>query len=295
MLCPNCGQENTNAFGYCTQCQRPLSTVGGAAVMPSLAGSPPGMSRGPKILLVVIGALLIAGGLFAAFSATIEQPEQRFARLLREAAGLQPVKHRGSGRERKLDDAVREQYRRLLQQNRDYVAQVKQMDLSKMKLLNSAASYMDRQAEQEGLAQLHALYAAEAAHEDKVRAVIADLRQILENYASSSGEREAMTGGFDNSVAAQLALRQRALASEKAWVDAVDDLHAYADAHRNAFTASGGHLVFSDAAVHSQFQAKAKLQDVKRGEFLVQQQLFAQSQKESLDKMGLSPKDISGK
>jgi len=300
MLCPNCGQENTNAFGYCTQCQRPLSTAGGAAVMPSLAGSPPRMRSGPKIALVLLGFVLTAAGVYGAFFAnrggiSFEQPDQRFARLLREAAGLQPVKHLGSGRERQLDDAVREQYRRLLQQNRDYVAQGKQLDISKLKLLNSAKGFTDPRAEQEGLAQLHALYAAETTHEDKVRGIISDLRQVLENFASSNSEREAMTRGFDTSVIAQIARRQQALATAKAWVDAVEDLHAYTHAHRNAFTESGGRLVFSDPAVRREFHAKAQFQDQKRGELLVQQRLFAQTQKESLDKMGLTTKDINGK
>ena len=296
MFCPNCGQENTNAFGYCTQCQRPLSTAGGAAVMPGLAAPPSGMSRRhAKIALVALGILIIGGGIFASFFAEAEPPEQRIPRLMREAAGLQPEKHRGFGRQRKFDDGVREQYRRLLQLNRDYIAQIKQMDISKVKLLNSPQSYVNPRIEQEGLAQLHALYDMDAGQEEKVQAIMGDLRHIVENYASSASEREALTQNFDNSTAAQLALRHQALATEKAWVGAVDDLHAYADAHRAAFTASGSHLVFSDPAVRGEFQAKAEFQDEKRREFMEVKQQFAQSQAQSLGKMGLTPNDIKGK
>jgi len=261
--------------------------------MPSLAAPPSGMSRRHGLIaLVSLVILLVAGGVFASFFADFEPPERRIPRLMREAAGLQPERHRGFGRQRKFDDGIREQYRRLLQVNRDYSAQVKKMDISKLRLLNAPASYVNPQVEKEGLAQLHALYDLDAGQEEKVRAIMGDLRHIVENYASSASEREALAQGFDNSVSTQIGLRQQALATEKAWVRAVDDLHAYADAHRKAFTASGTHLVFSDHAVRSEFQAKAEFQDEKRREFMALQQQFARSQANSLEKMGMSPRDI---
>jgi len=250
-------------------------------------------NRFALIFCLVSGIFTLANGV--TMLSSFEPPEQRFARLMREAAGVAPESHRGFGRQRKFDDEVRQQYRRLLQQNRDYIAEVKQMDMSKVKLLNSAESYMHPRIEQEGLAQLHALYDVDAGQESKVRGIMADLRHILENYASSSGEREAMVHSFDDSMAAQFAGRQQALASEKAWVDAVDDLHAYAGAHRDAFTQSGGLLIFSDPAVRRQFQAKAEFQDEKRRGFMQLQQQFANSQAQSLGKMGLKPKDVNGK
>lgn len=242
----------------------------------------------------------IAGGLLALGNAAtmlgnFEPPDQRFARLMREAAGVQPESHRSFGRQQRFDDAVREQYRKLIQQNRDYIAAVKQMDITKVKTLNSAATFADPQAEQEGLEQLHALYQADADQEQKVRETMAGLRKILENYASSDSEREAMLGGFDKSSSAEFAKRQEALASEKAWVDAVDDLHAYAGSHRDAIAVNNGHLVIADAAVRDEFNGKMDFQEEKRRAFLKAQQQFSQSQAESLHKMGLSGTDIRGK
>jgi stress response protein YsnF len=241
---------------------------------------------------------LISGFIILANSTTVfnfEQPEARFARLLREAAGVQPVSHHGFGRQRRFDDQVRDQYRKLLQQNRDYTEAVKQIDNSRVKDLNKAASFATPEAAQEGLAQLHALYDVDAAEEQKVRTIMADLRHVLETYASSPAERDDMLKGFDNSMSAQFAKRQEALDAEKAWVDAEDDVHAYADAHRRALSELNGHLVISDETVRSEFNTKIDTQEEKRKAFLKAQQQFSQSQADSLKKMGLSGKNLGGK
>src|SRR5262249_16295534 len=75
MMCPNCGQENPSAFGYCTACQRPLSTVGGAAAMPGLSPGlprPRTMGTVAKIFMVVIILLALAVAFFAARADTTD-------------------------------------------------------------------------------------------------------------------------------------------------------------------------------------------------------------------------------
>jgi hypothetical protein len=238
---------------------------------------------------------LIAGFFTLANAVTLldlEAPEARFARLMREAAGVQPESHRGFGRRRHFDDQVREQYRKLLLQNRQYADTVKQMDISRVKQLNTAAAFVTPEVEQEGLSQLHALYDADAGEEQKVRAIMADLRQVLESNASSASEREAMLRGFDNSSSTQFGKRQEALDAEKAWVDAEDDVHAYAGAHRDVITMLNGHLIISDEAVRSEFNAKIDAQEEKRKAFVKAQEEFSQSQAVSIKKMGLSDKDL---
>jgi hypothetical protein len=358
MICPNCGKENASPFGYCAFCQKPLSTVGGAAAMPGLA---PQTAQGPKTmsvaariflaltivlalllvifkpvepgdaalkvgqyfgeLLVVLGlpalvAFLVAGwkkvrhpnrfalvfcvisGIFilgnTASMLSFETPQQRFARLLREAAGTLPVSHRGFPSQRRLDDAVREQYGKLLQENRDYLARVKGLDNSKVKEINTAAAFASAEAAQPGLDQLHALYDADTAHEQEVQKIFTGLRQVFNN-ASSPAERDAMLKEFDESVAQQNARRQQALAMEKAWVDAVDDEHAYAAAHRQSIRMVGDALVVTDPVVRSELNGKIQLQEQTRKAFLKSQDDFKRSQAESLNKMGLSGKDMGEK
>jgi hypothetical protein len=358
MVCPNCGKENASAFGYCFACQKPLSTVGGAAAMPALApvtepasrvmGVParvffvitilvalavamlkpvdPGeasMQAGEHIgvLLALIGlpaliAFLVAGrkkvrnpnrfvlvfclisGILslgnAATMLNLETPEQRFSRLMREAAGKQPVSHKGFPRQRKLDDAVRSQYSKLLQLNRDYTEQVKSLDNSKVKEINTAKAFTSAEIAQPALDQLHVLYDADAAHERDVQNTLNGLRHVFDDVQPAA-EREAMYKGFDESIAQQNVQRQQVLALEKAWIDSVDDEHAYAAAHRDSLRLIGTSLVIADPDVRAEFNEKVNLQEEKRKAFLKLQAEFNKSTSESLNKMGLSGKDVGGK
>jgi hypothetical protein len=358
MICPNCGKENASPFGYCGFCQKPLSTVGGAAAMPGLAAQ---TALGPRTMSVVariflaltivlallvgifkpvqpgdagaevgqhIGylvallglptliAFLVAGrqkarhpnrfalvfcvisGIFILGNApalfNFETPEQRFARLLREAAGTQPVSHRGFPRQRKFDDDVREQYSKLLQENRDYRERIKGLDNSKVKAINSAAAFASAATARPGLDQLHALYDADAAHEQEVQKIFSGLRHVLDS-ASTPAERDAMLKGFDDSVAQQNGRRQQALTMEKAWVDAVDDEHAYAAAHRQSIRVVAGALVVNDPAVCSELNRKIQFQEEKRKALLKSQAELKKSQAETLNKIGISGKDLGEK
>jgi CHASE3 domain sensor protein len=357
MICPNCGKENASPFGYCAFCQKPLSTVGGAAAMPGLdqtAQRPKAMSIPAKIFLaltIVLAVLLVIvkpvepgdpaveagqymGGLLglvgipalvafvvagrkkarhpnrfalvfcvisgililgnAASMLGFEPPQQRFGRLLREAAGTQPVSRKGLPSQRKLDDAVRAQYGKLLQENRDYLERVKGLDNSRVKEVNTAAALASEEAGRPGLDQLHALYDADAAHEQEVQKIFSGLRHVFDT-ASSPAERDAMLKGFDESVAQQNARRQQALAMEKAWVDAVDDEHAYAAAHRSSIRLAQDILVIVDPKVRSELNARIELQEQKRKAFLKSQEEFKRSQAESLHNMGVSGKDLGEK
>lgn len=358
MICLNCGKDNASAFGYCVACQRPLSTVGGAAAVPGLAPVTDPASRvmgvpalvflvitifvalavailapvepgdasrhiGEYIgmLLVLVGlpaliAYLVAGrkkvrhpnrfalvfclisGFFslanAASMLSFETPEQRFSRLMREAAGVQPVSHKGLPSQRKLDNAIRSQYGKMLQVNRDYKAQVKKLDNSKVKEINTAKAFVSAEVAQPALDQLHALYDADAACERDVQNTLNGLRHVFEDVQPAA-EREAMLKGFDESLAQQNVRRRQLLDLEKTWIDSVDDEHVYAAAHRDSFRLVGPSLVIADPEVRAEFNGKIQLQEANRKAFLKLQAEFSKSTAESLGKMGLSGKDIGRK
>jgi len=357
MICPNCGKENASPFGYCAFCQKPLSTVGGAAAMPGLdqrAQGPKTMSIAAKIFLALTIVLALAVGIFkpvepgdAAFEAgqhiggllvllglpalaaflvagrqkvrhpnrfvlifciisgifilgnaasmlSFETPQQRFARLLREAAGTQPIRHKGLPSQRKLDDAVRVQYAKLLQQNCEYQALVAKLDHSKVQEINTAKAFASAEVAQPALDQLHTLYDADAAHEQAVRETLAGMRHVFEGV-SPAAERDAMLKGFDESFVEQNRRRQQALAMEKAWVDAVDDEHAYAAAHRSSLRRVQDALVIADPEVRSELNGKIQFQEQTRKAFLKSQDEFKRSQAETLNKMGISGKDLGEK
>jgi hypothetical protein len=358
MVCPNCSKENVSAFGYCVGCQKPLSTVGGAAAMPALApvtdpasrvmGVParvflvitslvalavailkpvdPGdatmqMGEHVGVLLALVGipaliAYLVAGwkkvrhpnrfvlvfcvisGVFslgnAASTLNMETQEQRFTRLMREAAGTQPISRKGFPSERRLDDAVRTQYGKLLQQNRDYMSLVKSMDNSKLKDINTAKAFASADVAQPALEQLHALYDVDAAHERDVQATLSGLRHVFDDVKPET-KREAMYKGFDGSIAQQNIRRQQVLALEKLWVDAVDDEHAFAADHRGSMHLAEASLVIDDPAIRAEFNDKMRLQEEERKAFLKAQAEFSKAQAGTLEKMGLSSKDVGTK
>src|SRR5262249_45969596 len=120
---------------------------------------PPRKSDSALILVIVVVVCALAGGA-AWFAANInrEKPEERIGRLMREAAGLQPVKKAFFSQDQKFDDTFREQYRNLFRINKEYVAAVKNADISAVAQLSTPASFADPSSAAEGLRQLHAVY-----------------------------------------------------------------------------------------------------------------------------------------
>jgi hypothetical protein len=253
-------------------------------------------ARNPRAFAVIFCIVCLLGlGSSLVSSLSFETPEHRIARLAREAAGLQPERHTGFARQRKFDDAVRNQYRNLVQQNRTYMESIKNIDMSQLKMINSAESFATPGAATEARRELHALYDLDAAQEDKVKEILGNLRRTMESEASSASERESMLQGFDKGTAEAAAKRQHALDSEKVWIDAVDDLYAYAEMHQGGFSLSNGHLIIPDAVIRNEFNSKMEYQGEQRKAFLQAQKEFSQFQGQSLDKLGLTPKDVGVK
>lgn len=230
----------------------------------------------------------------AASMLSFETPQQRFSRLIREAAGVQPVSHKGLPSQRRLDDAVRSQYGKMLQLNRDYREKVRKLDNSKVKDINTAKAFASAEIAQPAIDQLHALYDADAAEERDVQNILNGLRNVF-NDVQPAAEREAMLKGFDESLAQQNVRRRQLLDLEKTWVDSVDDEHAYAATHRDSIRLIGASLVIADPEVRTEFNKKIHLQEENRKAFLKLQGEFSKSTSESLGKMGLSGKDIGVK
>jgi hypothetical protein len=172
---------------------------------------------------------------------------------------------------------------------------VKNIDMSQLKTINSAESFATPGAATEARRQLHALYDLDASQEDKVKEILGNLRHTMEAEATSASERENMLKGFDKGTAEAAARRQHALDAEKIWIDAVDDLYVYAEMHPNNFSLSNGHLVIPDTVIRNEFNAKMEFQGEQRKAFLQAQKEFSQFQGQSLDKLGLTPKDVGVK
>jgi hypothetical protein len=244
-------------------------------------------------LFLLVGIPILALNWLGTLAARAsETPEQHVGRLMREAAELQPVRNQGSSRERDFDDAMRKQFRRLIDRNREYSVAVEKLNLSDVDKINSPESFADPGLARNGLNQLRVSYDLDAEQEEKVKEILEDLRRAVASSASSAWARERMLKGFDESIASKMPQRRQLIAAEKAWVDAVDDEYDYANQHRKEIRLVNGHLVIQDATLRDEFNAKVQSQESRRKEFLQAKEDFTKGQARDLQKFGLDPKKL---
>jgi hypothetical protein len=253
-------------------------------------------ARNPNLFALVfcgVGLLAIAFQVTSsgALSNGFESPDQYVGRLMREAAGQQPVHDSLFPGARRRDNILRDQFRKIIQVNRDYMEAVNNTDISEVKKINSPESFVDPNYATPALQQLHAVYALDSNQEEKVKDILTNMRQALEEQISSS-QRENFLRGFDSGVNAQLATRSKAVSAEKAWVESVDEEYKYAAEHLNQFRMNGEQLIIQDAVTREEFNALLRSQEQKRKTFLVAQQEFSKSQTQLLQKMGVSSQDV---
>lgn len=245
------------------------------------------------LIFCLVGIVLISGSAISSVNLnTLETPEQHIGRLMREAAGLQPVRNSIFPGERRTDDIFRNEFRSLVQTNRHYSETVSKMDISEIKNINTADSFVDPAVAAGGLRQLHALFDVDSAQEAKVNEILGNLRRALESSAGSASERESLMKGFDKGIAEQLSKRTSLVSAEKAWMDAVDEEYAYANQHARDFREQNGHLVIPDASIREAFNSRMDAQEARRNEFGKAQKEFQQFQAQSLGKVGVKPQDV---
>jgi len=248
------------------------------------------------LIFCLVGLGITALNAIPSLISTIsETPDQHIGRLMREAAGLQPVRDSMFPGRRRTDDIFRNQFRALVETNRQYSETVSKMDISEIKNINTPESFADPGVAAGGLRQLHALYDADAAQEAKVSQILGNLRGALESNATSAAERESLLKGFDKGLSESASRRTALVAAEKAWIDAVDEEYAYASQHASSFRVQNEHLIIPDASIREAFNSRMDAQQSSREEFLKAQKEFQQFQAQTLGKMGVKPQDIGSK
>lgn len=305
MFCPSCGKENANAFGYCQACGRPLTPIPGTSAASGPAAAPAQSpvipqpvqmqrKRNPALIAIIAIAIaiIIGGGAFLAANVNRETPEQRIGRLMREAAGLQPVHNSFFSKDRQFDDTFREQYRNMIRVNREYMETVKNADLRGVAQLGTPESFADPASAAEGLKQLHAAYDLDMGQEQKVQEIIGNIRKAVDTSGWSASERQAFMEGFNRGITNALDKRQHAVAAEQAWIESVDDVYTYADRNHSVFILNDGHVQISDNQVLEDFNSKIRNMNKRRSEFFQAKQEFEKWQADVFKKMGVSGTDL---
>jgi zinc-ribbon domain len=306
MFCPSCGKQIADTAKFCTSCGRPLPVVPQAVfvspmqpqnpmmnpVLPQMGAVPQKKPSSPlKIVLVIVAVLVLVPiliGFVVGFAQSFETTDQKVARLMREAAGLQPVKKPFFG-EDSTDTKMRDFFRNLIQLNKEYQASVDKLDISETSSLTSAESFADPTLAAEGLRQLHAAYDLDAQQEQRLQQVMDNFRHQFDDV--SSWERDIILKGFDEGVSKGMPERQRATSTEKAWIEAMDDVYSYAGLHHVDFELRAGHLVVTDHSELLEFNAKVDNLNARRQEFMRAKDEFNRYQGQTWQKIGMSRQD----
>ena len=221
-----------------------------------------------------------------------ETPERRIGRLMREAAGRQPVRNVGFGKQREFDNAVRDQFRNLISLNRDYMTAVQNLNIKETAKLNSPETLADPDSAAEALKQLHAAYDLDSQEEQRVSEIIEKLRDAMRSTSSSPAMQQSMLNGFDKSVASQTSRRRQLLSTEKAWIAAEDELYDFAGEHRRHLKLAGSQITIADEGVREHFNEKIRSEEALRTEFLKSKQQFSDDQAKLLGSYGLDMKAV---
>lgn len=250
-------------------------------------------NTGPIVAVIAIVVIAVIGGLvFLVANVDREPPDQRIGRLMREAAGLQPVHKQFFSKDQQFDDTFRDQYRNLIQINKDYMEAVRNTDMSAVSRLGTPESFADPSSFADGLRQLHTAYDLDSGQEQKLHEMITNLRNTIENSGWAASNREAFLKGFQQGVAQVNERRTGIVTTEKAWIDSIDDVYDYAQRNHAVFILNGEQLLISDNQVLKEFNAKVRAMNASRNQFLQAKQQFDQWQASQFQKMGVSASDV---
>lgn len=243
-------------------------------------------------MLVIVGVLIVVPfligfvrGFVKGFNASLEPTDQKVARLMREAAGLQPVRNSIFG-EDKTDTKMRDLFKDIIRINKDYQDAVDKLDTSETAKLNTAESFADPSTVADGLKQLHAAYDLDAQQEQRMQEAMENFKHKFDDLSPS--QRNSVVNAFNTGIAKVMPTRQRAISTEKAWVDSVDDVYDYAQSHHSDFAMSNGTLVIGNDTVREEFNTRVRTLNARRDEFLQAKNEFARMQGQTFQKMGVS-------
>jgi hypothetical protein len=248
-------------------------------------------ARNPNLFAGVycgIGLFILLANAAASLPASSFHPEtadEKVARLMREAAGLQPVRKPIFG-EGKTDTKLRDLFQQIIVLNKDYQAAVSKVDMSAIGKLNTSESFADPESAAYGLTQLHAAYDLDVQQEQHMREMLENFQRGFNDLSTS--DRESMLKSFSEGLGKVMPTRQRAVATEKTWVDAMDAVYSYAQANHSQFQMSGDRLLIADEQVRQEFNDRIHAMNDRRKEFLQAKSDFDRLQGQTLHKTGIT-------
>jgi hypothetical protein len=243
-------------------------------------------------IAVGVAAFTVVGNLRTTGSLPFHGPEtteQKMSRLMREAAGLQPV-HKHLFGESSLDTGIRDLFRNLITVNKQYQQEVQKLDTKDIAALGTPASFSDPDAATAGLQEVHARYKLHSLQEQRIQELLDNFKQRFSDL--SSKDRQDFINGMDEGFARVMPVRHKAIAAEKAWVDSLDDIYSFARIRQSKITLSrADQLIITDNQVREEFNARVRAMNSRRNEYVQASRDFASLQNNTLQKLGLTGKE----
>jgi len=279
----------------------PTGTPGapyGYAPQPSSYGpqaSEPGKRNTGIIVIVAVAVLaaFAAGGYYILSNQNTEKPEEHVSRLFREASGLQPVKkYSFFAKYQKFDEAFRNQFRTLIETNKEMQTRLAQIDKSGIPSLGRPETIADPSAAGPGLQALHALLDLEKEMGQKVRQIAEGIRSSVESSDLSAADKAEFMKGFEIGLTSSLEKRDRLINAESAYVASTDDLYNFANTNHSQIQLNGSQLVITDPQLLDAFNSKVREYNSTQTEMLRAQEDFTRAQRDILNKVGVGSKDV---
>ena len=220
---------------------------------------------------------------------TPETTDQKVGRLMREAAGVQPIRRTMFG-ENKTDAKLRGFFKDILALNKEYQEAVGKLDTSETKKLSTPESFADPDSVADGLKQFHAACDLDTHQEERMLEIVDKFKHSFDDLSAS--ERQTILEGFQKGLGQAMPARERAIASEKAWLHAMDDVYDYARAHHTDIRMVNGHLGVGDNQVREDFNTRIHALNARRTEFLQAKHAIDEMQSRELQKIGVNPQQI---
>ena len=246
-------------------------------------------------IAIGITALSVVGNLRATGSLPFHRPEtaeQKMGRLMREAAGLQPVRKHLFG-ESRFDTWTRDFFRDVIAFNKQYQQEFDQLDAKDIHALGTSASFADPDLATAGLQEVHARCKLDSLEEQRLQQLLDNFRQRSSDFSSS--ERQELIKGMDEGLARFMPVRHKVIAAEKAWVDSLDDIYSFARVQHSKISLTGAdHLIITDNQVREEFNSRVRAMNSRHQELLKARREFVSMQNNTFQKIGISRKEVGG-
>jgi hypothetical protein len=231
--------------------------------------------------------------LFLEFSNHPRETKNEVADLLREASGTKPVEKHAGLCQGRFDSFTRGVFREFFDGIKAHNQKVDALSPD-LAIVYSATSYSTPAAMQKTLEAVQNVTALDHEFLEQTETWPTRVRQQVANSSLSKRDKEEFLKGFDEAFASStiLAVRREADKTEAEWRDGTVALYAFALKHSRGIRVKGENLIIPDDTLSAQFNGLQGQAIAKRKKLNDADEKLRKSQNGSLQKAGLTKKDV---